>query len=176
MQSRLPSRSRLALLALAAAASLAVAGCGGDDDTTATTAGVSGATGASGTPLSQDEFASQANAICSDVNDQLRGLEAPTNDLDSIAAFTKEGLAIVEPALQQFQTITPPEDLQSTWDQYLSSAQQQIDLDKQLQAAAEAGDTEQVKSLIKQVQALNNDALAKKLGLDTCAEETTPQG
>src|SRR3954471_7126059 len=159
MQSHLLSRTRLALLALAAAAALAVAGCGGDDDTT-DTSGTSGATGVSAAPLTQDEFVSQGNAICSDVNDQLNAMQAPTNDLDSIAQFASDGLAIIEPALEQFKAITPPPDLQDQWDEYLSKADQQIDLTKQLQTAAESGDAQQVNSLLGQVQQLNNDSLA----------------
>ena len=164
------------LLVLAAAATLAIAGCGGDDDTT-DTSGTSGATGVAGVPLSQDEFVSQGNAICDDVNTQLRDLQAPDgNDLQSIADYAEQGIAIVEPALEQFQALTPPEDLQSTWDEYLSSAEEQIELDRQLQAAAAAGDQKQVESLIQQLQELDNDSVAKELGLDTCAEDSSPAG
>jgi hypothetical protein len=169
------SRTRLALLALAAATALAVAGCGGDDDTT-DTSGTSGATGASGAPLTQDEFVSQGNAVCSDVNDQLNAMQAPSNDLDSIAQFASDGLAIIEPALAEFQGMTPPADLQSTWDEYLSNAEDQVELTKQLQTAAEAGDAQEVNSLLPQIQKLDSDALDRELGLDVCAEDTSPQG
>jgi hypothetical protein len=169
------SRTRLALLTLAAAAALAVAGCGGDDDTT-DTSGTSGATGASGAPLTQEEFVSQGNAICTDVNDQLNAMQAPTNDLDSIAQFAADGLAIIEPALAEFQGITPPADLQATYDEYLSNAEQQVELTKQLQAAAEAGDGQEVQSLLTEIQKLDNDELDKELGLTVCGEDTSPQG
>jgi hypothetical protein len=175
MQSHLLSRTRLGLLALAAAAALAIAGCGGDDETT-DTSGTSGATGASGAPLTQEEFVSQGNAICGDVNDQLSAMQAPTNDLDSVAQFASDGLAIIEPALAEFQGMTPPADLQSTWDEYLSRADQQVELTKQLQTAAEAGDAQKVNSLLAQIQKLDNDDLDRELGLDVCAEDPSPQG
>jgi hypothetical protein len=177
MQSHFLSRTRLVLLALAAVAALAIAGCGGDDDTTDATTAATGASGVAGAPLTQEEFVSQGNQICGDVNDQLNAMTAPSNDLGSIAQFASDGLAIIEPALAQFQAITPPADLQSKWDDFLSKADQQIELTKQMQAAAEAGDKQQVKDLLGQIQAMDDDgALAKELGLDVCAQETSPQG
>jgi hypothetical protein len=171
-------RRPTAVLGVLATLAIALAGCGGGDDTTGSTGGASGATGAGGAaPLSQEEFVSQADAICDDVNNQLRDLTAPTaNDLQSIADYTQQGIAIVEPAFQQFEAITPPEDLQGKWDDYLSAAQRQLELDKQLQAAADAGDSKQTQQLIQQLQALDTDALAKDLGLGTCAEDTSPAG
>ncbi len=177
MQSHLLNRTRLVLLAFAAAASLAIAGCGGDDDTTDTTAGASGASGVAGAPLTQEEFVSTGNQICGDANDQLNAMQAPSNDLDSLAQFASDGLDIIEPSLAQFKAITPPADLQSQWDDFLSKADQQVELTKQLQAAADAGDKAQVQDLLGQLQALDdNGKLAKELGLDVCAEDTSPQG
>src|SRR5690349_790221 len=149
---------RIAVAAVVAA--FALAGCGGDDDTTDTTAGASGASGVSGTALTEDEFTSQVNGICGDVNDQIEALQAPTNDPQSLADFAQEGLDIVEPAFEQFQAITPPADLQSQWDEFLSHAQKQIDLEKQLQSAAAAGDIQQVKELAAEIKANEDDSLS----------------
>jgi hypothetical protein len=175
VQSRLPIRTRRVVVVLAAAAALAIAGCGDDDDTT-DTSGASGATGVSGTALSEDEFVSRANAICADANSRIEGLQAPTDDPQSIADFAQEGLAIVEPALGEFRAIVPPADLQDRWDEFLQHAEQQIELEKQLQTAAEAGDVQEVKQLVAQLGENEDDSLATGLGLDECAKDAQPQG
>ncbi len=159
------------LVAVAVVATIGIAGCGGGDDTT-DSAVTTGATGTGGAPLSQEEFVSQGNAICEDVNSQLATLEAPTNDMATIADFAEQGLAITEPALAEFEALTPPEELQSTFDEYLSQAREQLAKTQELQAAAEAGDAEQVQSLLTEIQALEGDPLAKELGLDVCAQDT----
>lgn len=166
-----------ALLAVIASAALAIAGCGGGDDTTTASTGASGASGVGGTtPLSEEEFVSQANAICADVNSQIAALQAPTNDLPSLADFAQQGLEIIQPVLEQFQALVPPEDLQAQFDDYVSAVQHQTDLDQQLADAATAGDAQEVNSLVKQLQTADNDQAASDLGLDECAKDTQPQG
>ena len=89
----------------------------------------------------------------------------------SIAEFAEQGLAITEPALAEFEALTPPEDLQATYDEYLSRAQEQLAKTRELQAAAEAGDAQQVKALLAEIRALEGDPLAEELGLDVCAQD-----
>src|SRR3954453_3608024 len=94
----LPRALSAALLATCAAAAIAIAGCGGGDDTSSTTAGVSGAPGASGGALSQDEFVSQANAICADANSQIEALPTLTsNDLQTLGNYAQQVLKIGQP-------------------------------------------------------------------------------
>jgi ABC-type glycerol-3-phosphate transport system substrate-binding protein len=62
-------RKALTLLAIASlGGALVAAGCGGDDDDDTTSAATTATTGATGTaggePLSKQEFASEADAIC----------------------------------------------------------------------------------------------------------------
>ena len=160
----------------AAIAALAIAGCGGDDETTDAT-GASGASGAAGAPLTEEEFVSQGNAICADVNSGIVALQAPTgDDLDGLATFASQGLEITEPALASFQALTPPGDLQATFDEYVTQAADQIEQTKELQAAAEAGDEQQVQSLLDELNSVDNDQSARALGLDECAQDVDPQG
>jgi hypothetical protein len=168
-------------LFLICAALLAIAGCGGGDDSSSTTtaAGVSGATGASGaTPLSQDEFLTQANTICATLNKEIEALQAPTNDMQSIADFASQGLALVQPAFDQFSALQPPDELADQWEAYLADAQKQIDLDKQLLAAAQDNDAGAVNDTVKQLQRQSdsNNQLASQMGLTECAKNASPQG
>ncbi|MDX6581015.1 MAG: hypothetical protein QOI10_199 [Solirubrobacterales bacterium] len=172
------SKKTKTLSLVAATAALAIAGCGGGSDTSSSTTGATGATGASGgTPLSQAEFVSQANAVCADGNGQIEALQAPaSNDLQSLGSYAQDVLDIADPLIQQLQAIVPPADLQSDYDAYVAAIQDQNDLDQQLAEAANSGDTAQVKSILQELQAVDTDPQAKALGLDECAKDAQPQG
>jgi hypothetical protein len=171
--------NRIGVTAIAgciAAASLAVAGCGGSSSSTTGASGASGAAGS--TPLSQDEFVSQANAACKDANDQVAALKAPASTLSAQAATIEQEIPIINSGFAKLTAITPPADLQAKYSQWLSQAKQQVSLATQLAAAAKANDTAKAQSLAKQLQANGdqNDSLATDLGLTECAKNVSPQG
>jgi chromosome segregation ATPase len=154
-----------------------VAGCGGGSSSSTT--GASGASGASGSaPLSQSEFVSQANAACKDANDQLAALKAPAQTLSAQATTIAQEIPIINQGLAKLTAITPPTDLQSKYDQWLSQAKQQVTLATQLAAAAKANDTAKAQAAAKQLQANSeqNNSLATDLGLTECAKNVSPQG
>jgi len=167
-------RLRIGVLAGVAAMAIAIAGCGGDDDTTDT--GATGASGASGTALTQEEFVSQANAICADANSQVEALQAPGNDIQSAGDYASQVVDISAPLIEQMAALVPPADLQAQFDDYVQSVRDQSDLAQQLADAADAGDTQQAQSIAQQLQAADNDPQAKALGLTECAKDAHPQG
>jgi len=171
--------NRIALAAIVgcvAAASLAVAGCGGGSSSTTT--GASGATGSA--PLSQSEFASQANAICKEANTKQEALKPPPTGgpASGFEPFITQSLAITQPLLTQLEALTPPSNLQSDWDKLLADAKAKEALVQKALAAAKANDTSQFSAAIKQVQAMagQGDALAQSIGLTECAKNPQPQG
>jgi hypothetical protein len=172
--------NRIGLAAIAgcvAVGSLAVAGCGGGSDSSTT--GASGTSGAAGsTPLSQDEFVSQANAACKDANDQIVALKAPASTVTAQAATVSQEIPIINSSLSKLTAITPPADLQSKYSQWLSEAKQQVSLATQLVDAAKANDTAKVQAIGQQLGANSdkNNALARDLGLTECAKDISPQG
>ncbi len=173
----MPASKRTKILSLlAASAALAIAGCGGDDDET--TSGATGATGVGGAaPLSEEEFVSQANAICADANSQIEAIPAPTsNDAQAIGDYAREVLAVAEPLIEQFDALVPPENLQSEFDEYTAQVQEQAALDRQLVTAADAGDTQEMESLLQELDSIDTDQQAAALGLDECAKDPQPQG
>jgi hypothetical protein len=164
-------------LVLVCGAVIAIAGCGGGDDSS-TTASTSAGVATGLTPLSQEDFVSQANAVCADVNSQIEALAPPTNDVASVAKFTKQGLAIVVPAAEKLAEIVPPADLQGRYTQWLGALAKQVSLEQGIQSAAQAGDADTVNASIKELQSENevNDQLASALGLTECAKDAQPQG
>ena len=155
---------------------VAFAGCGGGSDSS-TTAGASGASGANGgTPLSQDEFVSQANAVCKDNNDQQAALKQPTSsDLSSIATYLGQSLAITNDAYTKLAAITPPSDQQSDYSRWLSDKKDQLAIARQIEDAAKAGNRSKVNSRLQQLNSSQpkGDAEAMALGLTECGKNAS---
>ena len=114
---------------LAALGAIAVAGCGGDDETTESTTAVSGTSGVVGAALTEDEFVSQANAICKagdkEVNqagNELFGGQQPTEA--QIEQFAKDILVpSVQGQIDAIRALAPPEDIAGDVTTFLDDAE-----------------------------------------------------
>lgn len=177
MRRSIINRIGLAVIAgCVAVGSLAVAGCGGGDDSSTT--GASGASGAAGAaPLSQDEFVSQANAACADANQQVEALTAPADSdpIESLTPFLEKEITIANELLAKLSAITPPENLQSDYDQFLATGKSQIATAQDAADAAKSGDTEAVQAAVQKLGSNKDDQQAKALGLTECAKDAEPQ-
>src|SRR5919198_878058 len=80
------------------------AGCGG---------------GGSSERLTRDEYAKQADAICSKYNDQTKALANPTS-LSELANVADKTLPILDHAISDLRKLRPPENEQSTADAWLA--------------------------------------------------------
>jgi hypothetical protein len=175
--------TRIGVAAIAgciAVGALAVAGCGGGDDSTTTEAGASGASGAQGsTPLSEDEFVSQGNEACAEANDQTEALQLPGGDepITALAEPFRESAQITQEAYDKLVALTPPEDLEQKFNEFLAQGKAAIADAEKAADAAEAGDTQEVQTIIDQAQQREKqtDALASSIGLDECAKDVQPQ-
>jgi hypothetical protein len=176
------SINRIGLAAIAACiavGALAFAGCGGGSSSSTT--GASGASGASGSaPLSQDEFVSQANAICKEGNTKVEALKAPPSGgpASGFVSYLEQTIAVQTPLLSQLEALTPPSNLQSDWNKLIADAKQKQALANKALDAAKANDTSQFNAAINQIQAMGNqgDSLASSIGLTECAKHPQPQG
>ena len=185
MRGRVVNRIGLGTAAVClAVGGLALAGCGGGSTSTttvtATTGSGSGSGSAGSKPLSQSEFTSKANAVCSESNDKIKALKAlPANPtLNDLANLAAQQVMIAEQTYSQLAAITPPSDLQHQYSQYLAKGRATIGVARQLETAATSGDTGQLKKLAQKL-AVNNkqgDNEATALGLDECAKDVHPQG
>ena len=173
------NRTGLAAIAgCVALGSLALAGCGGGGSSSTT--GASGTSGAAGTtPLSQDEFVSQANAACTQYNDAAGALKHPSsNSMSHIAAYTAQLLPLVNRGYAQLAALTPPSDLQAKYAQYLSDTKSQIGLFQDIESAAKAGDASKASATLQKLEAGKGqvDSEAQDLGLTECGAGVQPQG
>jgi hypothetical protein len=138
----------LALLALASA-------CGGGDD---------------GDRLSEEEFRTQANAICEEYNEKLGAIGAPESPED-IPEFVDEGIPVIEEGIAELRALTPPAELEDDYNAMLDETEKAIPAARDLSEAAAEGDSEAVQDAIAEGQRADeeSDRLAGELGLDACA-------
>jgi hypothetical protein len=145
---------RLAALATLSAAVLAA--CGGGDG--------------SGERLSEEEFREQANAICTDYNEQIAGLGSPTSPED-IPDYVERGIPIIEEGIAELRELNPPEEMADDFDKMLDETEKAIPAARQLSEAAADQDAEAVQEAISLGQEADaeSDRIARELGLDECA-------
>jgi hypothetical protein len=162
MPIRTSSRMALALMTACAVAAITTAGCGGGDDSDSTS---------TSSTVSQADFVSQADDICSGVRTQISTLASPTDDMQSVAAYTAGGVAVLKPALAKLQALMPPEDLKAHFETYLDTAENQIQVEQRINDAATAGDAKAVNALFKDLQSEDTQREAAALGFTVCAQD-----
>jgi hypothetical protein len=126
-------RARNLFAAVAVAGGLAFAGCGGDDDESTTTSeGASGASGVLGAAaLTEDEFATQGNEICSagdkdlDAAGQALGENPSQDDLDAYVTDTL--VPGIQAQIDAIRALPAPEATSSDVETFLDDAQEQLD-------------------------------------------------
>jgi ABC-type glycerol-3-phosphate transport system substrate-binding protein len=147
---------RLAILATLSAAVLAA--CGGGD--------------ASSERLSEEEFREQANAICTDYNEQIADLGSPASPED-IPDYVERGIPIIEEGIAKLRELNPPEELADDYDRMLDETEKTIPVARQLSEAAADEDAEAVQEAISLGQEADaeSDRIAREMGLESCASE-----
>lgn len=145
---------RGSIAALAGVLTLLVAACGGGGDAR----------------LSEEEFQSQANAICAKYQKQLDALGTPAS-LDEIPELVDQALAILNKEVDEIDALNPPQELQSDVDKLLAATDRTRAAADDLSAAATSGDQAAVQQALDEGNAATKEAddLASSLGLDECA-------
>jgi hypothetical protein len=156
----LRTRLTVCLLALLGSAALVAAGCGGDGG------------GGSGDRLSATEFREAADAICAEYDQKIQDLGEPES-LEDLNAFIGRAIPIIEEGFNKLEELQPPEELEADWNRAMEVNAENLQLTKDLQAAAEDGDEERVQEILAQASQNEEetDRLARELGLQRCGEE-----
>jgi hypothetical protein len=146
------------LITASALVSLALAGCGGGD---------------SNKKLSYSAFGKKADTICQDAEDQNKALgKTTTNEATSEnGELIGKLVGIVQKQRDKIADLKAPEQLKASQDEFVSLTDQQIELAKTAQTAANAQDQPGYESAITKLQALSSEANAagSKLGAAACA-------
>jgi hypothetical protein len=157
-------RARNLFAAVAVAGGLALAGCGGDDDeSTSTTTGASGTSGVLGAAaLTEEEFATQGNEICSAGNQDTEAAAQALGNNPSQAELEAYVTDTLVPSIQTqidgIRALPAPEAQSGDVETFLDDAQEQLD---QLESDP---------SLVTQQDLFADvNAQANELGLTECA-------
>lgn len=168
-------RSLLAPTVLAALLAAACAG-GAEDLDQPSSEGAASSSAAAEEPLSPEQFTAQADEICitsakSFVKNDARYTKNTTRK-QSIA-IEAEGVVLVRERLEALQELTPPEDLQSEWDDYMQLRAEAV---RSYEALNAAFNDNNKKAQKKANARLNSDleeinATGEAMGLVACANK-----
>jgi hypothetical protein len=115
--------SKPAFAVVVASATLVVAtACGGDGDR-----------------LSREELIEEGDAIWSEYESRIDEVEEPEN-ADDIERYVDEAKPIVEEGTNELENLTPPEDLEDEYDEWISLTRTGVASFDDLKAAAADGD------------------------------------
>jgi hypothetical protein len=139
----------------AVALALLAAGCGGGDDR-----------------LSEEEFRERANAVCADYDRQVEKLGEPSS-VDEVEDFAAKAADLTRRGVGELRELEPPDELQPDYDRFLAEGQTVVELSDRLERAARDRDAEELQKILREAQASDrrSDQIAKRLGLDECAED-----
>ena len=150
----IPTRA-LSLLAVCALSAFGLAACGGDDETVTTDS-------TQGTPLSESDFTSQANAICAAGNQEVDSAIADLGQSpskDEITAFASDTLVpSIQGQINDIAALGAPEGQTEQVDTFLEDAQDTLD---DLEANPEKAEDDQLFADVNKQ--------ADALGLTECA-------
>jgi hypothetical protein len=153
-------RQRVLAAAVGAAAIAAIGGCGGD-----------------GGSVSPQQFQSEANKVCRDVEGQLNKIQQTMPS--SADQAEKQADAIVDvsqQALDNLRRIDPPEDLKPTYQRYLDEREKAIGFVEDARDAAAENDSDAYARGKRRLAAgqPNRRALALQLKLSACSRVSVP--
>ena len=133
---------------------LAVAGCGG------------------ASRLSKPQFDTKANAICKKYTDRINAVPTPKS-IEDVPAYVTRVKPFIERGVDEIANLKPPQDLQQTYDRWLSTQREALSEADELRRAAERNDLLAVNHTIKQLDERNKrgNALAAQLGARVCAKD-----
>ena len=138
----------------AAILALALAGCGGGG----------------GGRLSKDDYAKQADAICSKYNRKIQALGTPKT-LADIGGFADRALKVTRQGNAELSGLKPPKNEDQTAKEWIAQNELVAKAVADLRDAAKKNDKPAIQAALKRGQRANKSAngLARDLGLRVCA-------
>jgi hypothetical protein len=121
-------------------------------------------------------FADRANAACKQSNALIRRLPPPSSDLAGVGQYAGELIPIAGRLVSKVSALSPPSGAQRDYAQHLGILRAELTGLAQLRAAALHGDVRTVVTVASTIRARGGGAIAKRLGLTSCATAATPHG
>lgn len=133
---------------------------------------LAGCGGGGGQPLTKEQYASKADAICGKYNQQVNALANPKS-LSDLADVADKTLPILDNAISDLKKLTPPASEKATSDQWLEQVQNLKNDLQEIRDKARNNDTAGVQGVVPKAQDHNSksNALATELGMSVCNKD-----
>ena len=131
-----------------------------------------GCGGGNGKPLTKEEYASKADAVCGKYNEQIKSFGNPKT-LPDLVKVADKTLPILDQAVSDLSKLEPPASEKALSDQWLAQARNlKADL-QEIRDKAKAGDLPGVQAVVPKAQDHNSksNALAGQLGMSVCNKD-----
>jgi hypothetical protein len=129
--------------------------------------------------LSRAELLAQGDEICASANDAFADLQRePPRTARQAAELTERLVEIAEDELDELEDLGRPAELADALDRYLAARAEGIELLREGQAAAEAGDSRRYSSVRAELVAGQpaRRRLAREIGFRECSRPLRPRG
>lgn len=146
---------RIRAFAALAAVTSVLAGCGGG-----------------GEELTKTELADTLNKACLKFDSDTEDLTPLNGEADNDAKAIAERGDAAEAQLEAISDLTPPDDLQDAYDEFVSATEDALDGLEEAQEAAESGDQEEYERVITELNETvveDGSAASEEIGADDCA-------
>jgi hypothetical protein len=131
-----------------------------------------GGGGGNGMPLTKEEYASKADAICSKYNQQIKSFANPKN-LSELAKIADKTLPVLDHAINDISKLEPPVSEKALADQWLTQVRNLKDDLQEIRDNAKTGKMDGVQAVVPKATDHNakSNALASQLGMSVCNKD-----
>jgi hypothetical protein len=131
-----------------------------------------GCGGESGEPLTKEEYASKADAICGKYNQQIQSFANPKS-LSDLATVADRTLPVLDHAIRDISKLEPPASEKALSDQWLAQVRNLKDDLQEIRDKAKAGSMDGVRDVVPKATDHNSkaNALASQLGMSVCNKD-----
>jgi hypothetical protein len=131
-----------------------------------------GCGGASGKPLTKEEYASKADAVCGKYNEQIKSFANPKN-LSDLAKVADKTLPILDQAIADLTKLQPPASEKALADQWLTQVRGLKSDLQEIRDKAKTGDIQGVQAVVPKATDHNakSNQLASQLGMSVCNKD-----
>jgi len=123
-------------------------------------------------PLTKEEYASKADAICGKYNQQTKSFANPKT-LSDLVKVSDQTLPILDHAIRDLGKLHPPASEKTLSDQWLTQVRKLKDDLKEIRDQAKTGDIKAVQAVVPKAQDHNSrsNQLATQLGMSVCNKD-----
>ena len=125
--------------------------------------------------MSKEEYISKADSICAEYNKKFAKFKEVHN-FEALARQTEQAADLYQAQLERLRKLEPPANLQGTYEQYLRTLDERIEVIHQAHEAAEQRDKREVARHFERGQqvAAREQQLAQELGFKECSFPLPP--